>query len=33
MALDNEQHLLFECGFTSHIRSGPEPNRLLGKYS
>jgi hypothetical protein len=19
MALDNEQHLLFECGFTSHI--------------
>jgi hypothetical protein len=28
MALDNEQHLLFECGFTSHIRSRLEHSRL-----
>jgi hypothetical protein len=34
MALDNEQHLLFECGlFTSHIRSRLEHSRLLGKCS
>ncbi len=36
MALDNEyneQHLLFECGFTSHIRSRLEHIRLLGKCS
>jgi hypothetical protein len=33
MALDNEQHLLFECGFTSHIRSRPEHSHLLGKCS
>jgi hypothetical protein len=33
MALDNEQHLLFECGFTRHIRSRLEHSRLLGKCS
>jgi hypothetical protein len=35
MALDDneQQHLLFECGFTSHIRSRPEHSRLLGKCS
>jgi hypothetical protein len=33
MALDNEQHLLFECGFTSHIRSRLEHSHLLGKCS
>jgi hypothetical protein len=32
LALD-EHHLLFECGFTSHIRSRPEHSRLLGKCS